>query len=180
MQTSIPFAKDLVARAEDKVIEVYLHAQSIWKQAFALPSVDFDLVGCCAGRAYYRENRIRLNPVLLAENYTDFIAETVPHEVAHLLAFTLHGRQTRVKPHGPEWKSVVLALGLRPVRCHNYDVTNAQVRHERRYTYACRCREVREFARTHNRIQRGEIFFTCNYCNSRFAHREGEAGQSMT
>ena len=169
---SIP--KDLIARAEDKVIEVYIQAQSIWKQAFDLPSVDFDLLGCCAGRAHYRKNRIRLNPVLLLEHQANFIEETVPHEVAHLLTRTLYLGPGRIKPHGPEWKSVMLALGLKPIRCHNYDVSNAQVRHERRFSYACACCTVQEPTRTHLKLQRGEIWSRCSVCGASFTLQEGE------
>jgi SprT protein len=174
MLTPPPIPKDLIARAEDKVIEVYLHAQSIWKQIFALPTVDFDMLGRYAGRAYCSENRIRLNPVLLLENQADFIERVIPHEVAHLLTRTLYLGPGRIKPHGLEWKSVMLALGMKPVRCHSYDTANARVRHERRFIYCCRCRVIREFARPHNRIGRGEFIYTCNHCNSRFTIQEGK------
>jgi len=174
MPTPPPVPKDIIARAEDKAMEVYLQAQSIWKQIFALPTIEFDLLGRCAGRAYCRENRIRLNPVLLLENQTDFIERTVPHEVAHLLTCTLYLGPARIKPHGPEWKSVMLALGLKPVRCHSYDTANARVRRPRWFIYCCRCRAIRELLRPHNRIQGGEHFYTCNHCNSRFTIQERE------
>jgi SprT protein len=173
MLTPPPVPKDIIARAEDKVIEVYLQAQSIWKQIFALPTIEFDLLGRCAGRAYCRENRIRLNPVLLLENQTDFIEETVPHEVAHLLTRTLYLGPGRMKPHGPEWKAVMLALGLKPTRCHDYDTTNAQVRQERRFSYACACRTIQEPARTHFKLQRGEIWSRCSFCGAHFTLQGG-------
>lgn len=161
--------KDLVAKVEDKVLETYIKAEAIWQRQFELPLLQFDLRGTCAGRAYYRDYQIRLNPVLLFENQTDFIEQTVPHEVAHLLTFTLHTGQTRLMPHGHEWKSVMSALGLKPIRCHNYDVTNAQVRRERRFAYSCKCRTIHESARTHFKLQRGDYWpLRCSYCGATF------------
>ena len=164
MKKPITAPKELVAKVEDTVLETYLNTQSIWQRPFELPSISFDLRGCCAGRAYYKYNRIRLNPILMVENQEDFVVQTVPHEVAHLLAFTMFGTRTRIKPHGTEWKSVMLALGLKPARCHSYDVANARVRRERRFTYACDCQTIQEPARTHFKLQRGEIWSKCTGC----------------
>lgn len=182
MKTPPSISKDLVARVEDKLIETYLEAQSIWNRVFDLPLLEFDLVGRCAGRAYGRENRISLNPVLLLQNQADFIVQTVPHEIAHLLTHTIFRGQGRIRPHGPEWKSVMHALGLRPIRCHNYDTTNARMRslspgrQERRFSYACACRIVQEPTRTHLRLQRGEIWSRCTFCGSLFTfHGEGQS-----
>ncbi len=86
------------------------HFFSLYGRAFELPSIEWNLRGSFAGRADGRNNRMRLNPVLLCENTEDFIKQTVPHEVAHLANRTVHG--PHVRPHGPEWKSMMRALGL--------------------------------------------------------------------
>jgi predicted SprT family Zn-dependent metalloprotease len=62
-----------VAKVEDKVLETYIKADAIWQRQFELPRLLFDLRGCCAGRACYRDYQIRLNPVLLLKNQTDFV-----------------------------------------------------------------------------------------------------------
>ena len=38
------------------------------------------------------------------------LSDTVIHEVAHYIVDCLYGFQ-RVKPHGPEWKSIMVDLG---------------------------------------------------------------------
>ena len=75
MKTPPTIPKDVVARVEDKILQVYLDAQSIWGRNFDLPAISYDLLGRCAGRAHISEKRIRLNPVLLLENQVDFIEQ---------------------------------------------------------------------------------------------------------
>ena len=177
MKTPPTIPKDVVARVEDKILQVYLDAQSIWGRNFDLPAISYDLLGRCAGRAHISEKRIRLNPVLLLENQVDFIERTVPHEVAHLVTYTIYPESRLIKPHGREWKAIMQALGYKPIRCHSYDTTNAQVRRERRFTYACACRAIQETARTHFKIQRGGYWpLKCRNCQSVFRFRQNEGG----
>src|SRR5712671_2184617 len=146
-------ADNIVRRVEDKVIETYLLAQSLYGRVFDVPDIEWSLRGLTAGRAMFRGNRIRLNAIFLRDNTEDFIAQTIPHEIAHLLNNALHG--FRVKPHGPEWKSIMRALGLSPIRCHDYDVTKAAFRRQKRHIYFCDC-GVRSISQTiHNRVCRG-------------------------
>ena len=166
MKALITVPNELIAKVEDKVLETYIKAEAIWQRQFELPHLQFDIRGTCAGRAYYRDYQIRLNPVLLLENQDNFIEQTIPHEIGHLITSRLHG--FCVKPHGREWKSVMLAMGLRPTRCHSYDTSNAQVRRERHFTYACACGTVVESARSHFKLQRGEIRSVCRRCCTYF------------
>lgn len=132
----------------------------------ALPDIElrFDLRGSHAGLALCHPDRapvIRLNPVLMAEN-AEFVAETVPHEVAHVGVFYLLGRPAR-RPHGPEWRQLMGVLDAEPERGHRYDVSNAVTRRLKRYRYACGCREHRLTSIRHNRIRRGAQY-RCREC----------------
>ena len=153
----------IIRQVEDKVIETLLQVQTLYGRAFELPSIEWNLRGACAGIAHARENRIRLNPVLLSENMEHFIGQTVPHEIAHLVNRTMHG--PHVRSHGPEWKSIMHALGLPPERCHQYDVANARTRTPRRYAYQCNCRSHPVSQIVHNRICRG-LTYLCGHCGS--------------
>ena len=82
------------------------------------PRISFDLRGAVAGRAFYAQNMIKINPILLAENPEDFVARTPGHEVAHLAAFRGYGY---IEPHGREWAAMMAVLGQPAIRCHNYD-----------------------------------------------------------
>jgi SprT protein len=170
MKTPIPVSRELITKVEDRVLELYLQAQRIWEKVFDVPLLHFDLAGTTAGRAYYQFRCIRLNPILLLENESNFIHRTVAHECAHLIAFEMHG--PIIRPHGPEWKDVMVMLGLDPKRCHNYDTSRARVRRQRFYRYGCNCRAIWKSGRTHFRIQRRELSMTCSWCNSHFMFQE--------
>ena len=125
------------------------------------PTISYDLRGQSAGQANYRHNRIRLNRELLERYTTDFVGQTVPHEFAHLAAFQLYG--IRIKPHGKEWKSVMLALGAEPTRTHNYEVTI--IRRLKNFQYQCNCpgRIHKLSSIRHNRITKGRLYL-CRKC----------------
>ena len=53
--------------------------------------------------------------------YTDhYIETTVAHEWAHLATRKVHGYG--VASHGPEWKQMMINIGVPPARCHSYKV----------------------------------------------------------
>jgi SprT protein len=95
----------------------------------------FDLKGRTAGRAWYATNTIQINLQLARDNFNDFMEQTIPHEVAHIIARKVYG--TLIKPHGRQWKSVMLFFGCNPARCHDYDTQAA--RKTKRYFYNCEC-----------------------------------------
>lgn len=160
----VELPKHIIQQVEDRIIDTFDRAQRIYGRVFDLAVPDFGLRGRTAGCALLRQNRIRLNPVLLMENEADFIKNTVPHEVAHLINHTIHG--FAVKPHGPEWRGIMEDLGLPPTRCHNYDIANARVRRpwrQQRYLYSCACGAHPVTQTVHNRIRRGQEY-GCNSC----------------
>jgi len=135
-----------------------------------LPDVDLDvsLRGRCAGQARLlgRDRlQIRINLQLLAENRDDYLAQTIPHEVAHLVVnWQARQRSLRPKPHGPEWQAVMRdCFGLEPRRCHDYATRPARVV-KRPYLYACGCREHRLTGIMHQRLRRARRA-TCRACN---------------
>lgn len=125
------------------------------------PEVAWDLRGQAAGLANGQRSLIRFNREL-AERYPDeFVAQTVPHELAHLVAFKKFGG--RIRPHGREWQAVIVALGAEPRRTHSYEVT--PTRRLKRFAYQCHC-PGSEYLLTsirHNRIQRGHAYI-CKRC----------------
>jgi len=117
-----------------------------------------------AGRADSREKLISLNPRL--SDYGEIeIDRTLRHELAHLVAQFRGGRR-RILPHGLEWRSACLDLGIGDeVRCHNLPFPISV--HAPRFFYKCpNC--AREFPRV-RRIKRAVACLTC--CR---AHNGGE------
>ena len=89
-----------------------------------------------AGLAHHSNAQIDLNPRL--ERFAPTEPErTLLHELAHLIAhFRASGR--RIKPHGPEWQSACLELGIPgEKRCHDLPLANRVIK--RKLAYQCRC-----------------------------------------
>ena len=131
--------------------------------------VKFDLSGKAAGMALFPHRAspiIRYNVLLLAENREDFLRRTVPHEVAHVVARHLFGR--RIKPHGPEWRQVMVLFGADPSRCHDYDISRASRRRLKRFDYRCNCRSHQLTSIRHNRVLQGQVYL-CLKCRQPLA-----------
>lgn len=72
-----------------------------------------------AALAYYDTNELHFS-LIYARNYTDrFIAQTVPHEVCHLLAYWIYKDAGR--GHGMYWRKLMFeTFGLFPHVTHIY------------------------------------------------------------
>lgn len=91
---------------------------------FKVPSLEFTTHGNTAGWAHYRENKVRLNPTYCMSHLQDMLEDTVPHELAHILAYQIYGENCH---HDWRWKDAYkLLTGKTPSRCHDYgDVKSA-------------------------------------------------------
>jgi SprT protein len=157
-------SEELLERARQETRELIRRAQRHYR--INIPSVEirFDLRGTAAGMVLFPQSRapvIRYNPILLQHNRQDFLSQTLPHEVAHLIARTLYGKA--IRPHGNEWKSVMQFFGANGLRCHNYTTENIPVRKLRRFPYTCGCQQHQLTTIRHNRIQKG-LTYRCRQC----------------
>lgn len=145
-------------------------AQTHYRIHITPPQLRFDLRGRTAGMVvFYRGGvpaTIRYNDQLLQEHKQAFIQQTVPHEVAHLIARNLFG--TRIKPHGPEWRAIMALLGAEPSRCHNFSTEHIRARSMKRFLYRCDCREYWLSAIRHHRNLRGTTYL-CRACGTPLA-----------
>ena len=142
-------------------------AGKLFGQEFELPAVTFDLQGRAAGMYRVRQTRrqIRYNPYIFGKYFTDNLANTVPHEVAHYLTDVLYGLGN-VRPHGREWQAVMRVLDAEPtVTCH-YDLTGVPLRRQRRFSYRCACSSHAVSAVRHNRVRRGLGRYVCRQCRT--------------
>lgn len=119
---------ELRAKVMHAVEAAFLKAERHYKQDIARPEVRFDIRNTNGGEAWIKANRIRYNLTFLVENEEEFLATTVPHEVAHIVAHAVYDRKPmngkKVRPHGKEWQEVMGVLGT-PVRVkHSYDLTS--------------------------------------------------------
>lgn len=178
--------KTLILDAQRRLEEIYTCVNQIWNKdffdrrfqfcekkfnyfPFSLPELDFSLKGQTAGQAFPAKNLIRINLQLYRENYEDYLAETLPHEVAHLIVVYLHipprslqNWAMELSSHGREWQEVAKQLGCKGNRCHTYATTSARV--TRKFTFKCACAQREVGANVAAKINAGSIRI-CKKCN---------------
>ena len=153
----------VIARTHDCILK----SAAFYRFEFPSVQVRFDLSGLAAGQFRWnvisRQCVIRYNPWVFAADFDHHLADTVAHEVAHYLVYRMHG--SRHRPHGPEWKRVMIALGVTPRATGHYNLTGVPVRRQQRHTYRCACR-IHHISNTlHNRHQKGRRY-ACKTCRS--------------
>jgi SprT protein len=146
-----------------KVFECLQILGNKFDKEFKFPTITYGLKGATAGMAWAAENRIDLNVDYLIDAWDDMLNETVPHEVAHIVQRVLWPNSAA---HGKEWQYLMRQLGLRPVRCHNYEVVPAR-KVSRPYVYRCDCRHHNLTQLIHNRIQQENRARRCRMCRGR-------------
>lgn len=162
----------------DKVEESFLIAEKHYNRTFDRPrNIVWDERTTTAGHCAYGKSELMFNPILAMENEEDFIATTVPHEVAHWIECVVYGmkfkrtRRGKIRwiHHGTNWKYIMEhVFKLAPDRCHAYDVKvlpNRRTRVvSRDFTYTCPCNKIRNLTSVrHNKILKGKKFI-CTSC----------------
>ncbi len=140
-------------------------AEDIFGHAFDPVNVLFNLKGQASGMfvAHGEQTLIRYNPYIFAKHFDYSIANTVPHEVAHYIMYCLHGPKG-VRPHGREWKDLMLKFGAIPSRTNSLDLSGIPLRRSRRHSYACSCMDHQITSRRHNLIRSGKARYFCRCC----------------
>ncbi|QEM87350.1 SprT family zinc-dependent metalloprotease [Glaesserella parasuis] len=134
-------------------------ANRYFNKHFMPPTVSYTVRGRKAGVAYLQQNEIRLNPILLSENSSNFVQQVVPHELAHLLVYQQFGQ---VQPHGKEWKMMMKdVLGVPAETYHCFDVANVA---GQQFPYRCGCQTHFLSIRRHNAIMQHKRSYICKKC----------------
>lgn len=129
------------------------------QRKFEKPNVTFRRSGKNAGTAFLQQNRLNFHPLLYVENADAFINEVVPHEVSHLLVWTLFGK---VKPHGVQWQTIMRdVFNCAPNTTHSFEVQHLTTT----FPYRCDCNSYALSLRRHNNIKKGTQY-RCRRCNA--------------
>ena len=154
-----------------KRIPIYLHnqvlaclrthltqANNILNSHYKEPKVSYKPKGSVAGCAFLTRWEIQLNSIMLCENGEKFIAEVVPHELAHLITYQNFGK---VKPHGKEWQYVMSEIMKKePKVTHNFQIKRNE------YVYICNCQEHYLSPIRHNKIRKNKTSYQCRKCGT--------------
>ena len=116
----------LLQLLHQRVDACFVQAEARLGRSFPRPQIHCNMRGRAAGSARLQTWELRFNPALYEANQQAFLAEVVPHEVAHLLVYALWGEgrgKSRVLPHGRQWQSVMRELfALAPNTTHSFDL----------------------------------------------------------
>lgn len=104
----------------DAVLHWWKIAQQFWPEKLKelpAPGMTWKVRGSAAGLANYAMHEVSFNPVYLHVDPTDMIADTCPHEVAHIVAKKVFNS----RGHDGGWKTVMQKFGRNPQasRFHN-------------------------------------------------------------
>jgi predicted SprT family Zn-dependent metalloprotease len=115
---------------------------------------------CRAGAIHPKDKKLSLTHKFFeCKSRNNDHVDTLLHEVAHVITDIVYPH-TKVH-HGREWKSIMIALGMAPDRCHYYEYmgTNKQPKHE----YKCKdCGHIIHTKRALIRAKR-RIHGLCKY-----------------
>lgn len=162
--------------------ELVTVCHTYWTRAQAKYPViaDFDLppviinsrLRTTAGRCFYQRTKagyicvkVDFNKTLMEANKTDFIVDTIPHELAHAMDKIVFNN----KGHGSTWRECFRAItnGREPTRCHSMDVSAVITKRAKPKTTTMRC-ACKEWEFTPQRmawVKKGKVYF-CPDCKS--------------
>lgn len=148
-------------------------ASDLYDRHFSSIPVLFDLRGQAAGMYKVglqtspfakRQRLIRFNPWLFAKYSEDSWSNTIPHEVAHYICDCLYGFQ-HIKPHGKEWRQIMIDFGAEPLVRASYDLDGIPHRRLSSFNYRCACRQVALSIHRHKKVQAGIQRYRCLDCH---------------
>lgn len=158
----------LIASIETKHHELWQTAKAIINgHGKRLPTVTIAYYhrGSSAGQCRYIDSQnmqLRFNLAIAKQQLDDFVAQTVPHEIAHVITSICF---PKAKPHGKEWRTVMANLGIKNAkRCHNYKIPPSSRRSQRLWRYTCACQEHQLSSTRHNRVQKKHLQYHCKRC----------------
>ncbi len=157
-----PDRQRLVIHETEKYLQL---AGDILHHPFKPINVLFDLTGLASGM-FCVKNRvplIRYNPYIFAKHFTYSLSNTVPHEVSHYIIYSQYGFKA-VRPHGNEWKELMLKFGVEPNCTNSLDMEGIPTRRQKRHPYRCDCRYHLISSRRHNKITNGKVRYFCRSC----------------
>lgn len=130
-----------VFEMEESVVEKTILCINLAEDYFTthipIPKITFDLEGTKAGAFLWNPAKhlyeLQYNKTIMAEDFTEFITDTVPHEVAHMLNKYLF----KGKRHNYGWRQIMKKVfALKPKTKHSINARHT-AKGEYRVSYWC-------------------------------------------
>ena len=113
-----------------------------------------------AGRAFWPEAKVELNPKLISISLEE-VRRTLLHELAHILAYHRCGRM-RIAPHGEEWQIACADLGI-PGERATHSLPLPRRSQQKKWRYSCpSCGEGVD------RVRQMKRYVACYSCCQKF------------
>ncbi len=147
-------------RLIDAVARLLALARERWPRTPPLSRLDFRFprTGKAVGKVFLRPDgtiTFQVTREAMARWPEETLAETLPHEVAHLVC---RAEFPGARPHGRRWREICRALGGSGERSHGHPASAA--RRCRRYLYQTACGEQFWLGPVrHRRAQRGTVYY---------------------
>jgi SprT protein len=138
------------------------------EHGITVPQVSFTLRGRCAGLSYTAQNHVNFNLVMFRENFFDFLANVIPHELCHAWFDQLG---LKGWAHGKGWQDLMKRCGVVAEKYHDY-CTDGSVSRTGLFRYRCSCPGVGHLVslEMHRRVQDRPDLFQCGECRMRFLY----------
>lgn len=160
-------ASSVYAVVEQTVQHYIAMAEKQHGRTFKMPTIEYFNKGCTGGDATPGKWRVRFNTVLLKDNLQRYLVRTIPHEVAHLICYAVHGYEYNSAGkciwHGASFKAQMQAFGCETTRCHNMDTSEIKQKKRNTAKHAVKCTYcgwIGELGTIHkNKILRGAVYW---------------------
>jgi predicted SprT family Zn-dependent metalloprotease len=110
------------------------------------------------GLCVYRKKQVQVSSIWASKLTDDEVMDTVLHEVAHAVAFTVHG----CHDHGPVWKKVCMELGCTPKATARTSIPMSELGIQTKWQVLCNdCKTVSLYQR---KPKRDIKHYACMVC----------------
>ena len=125
---------ELTQLVGERVRHFINEANRLYGKNMEMPGWSWKQSGRIAGQASLLSWKLTFNPDYFTHYHDRMLSQTVPHEVAHLVAYKIFGD----RGHGRFWKMVMRHFGCDPDRCHDMSLEGVKCRKSKR-THTATC-----------------------------------------
>ena len=124
-------------------------ANDIYNLSMSYPTIRFTQRGMTGGSAKARLWEVNFNEALMVDNLSEYVNQTAPHEVAHLVCYRLNGNEFEYRftktgkrqriSHGERFYSIMRDFGVEEKTTHSMDVSKVRQKRRPAPKYAVKC-----------------------------------------